>query len=295
MRWWRILKGTWSRFSDDDCSTMAAALAYYTAFSLPSILLIVLFVVGLVFGRAAVEGQIEQGITSAVGPDVAAMVQGMIRSAAQNLSGGKVATGLGIAGLLYAAGNSFAQLQTAMNRAWEVKPAESGWKNMALKRFTSFWLIIGVSILVLISLGTATAATGLAGAAGILIPAWLLYALDIVISWFVFMFLFGVVFKTLPDARIDWVDVKAGAIVTATLFIVGKFLIGLYLSHSTVASAYGAAGTLALLLLWTYYTALIFLFGVELTQVWTRHHGRPIEPEEGAVRVQEGEIPPKAA
>ena len=147
----------------------------------------------------------------------------------------------------------------------------------------------------MISLGTATAATGLAGAAGISIPPWLMYALDIVISWFVFMFLFGIVFKTLPDARIDWGDVKAGAIVTATLFIVGKFLIGLYLSHSTIASAYGAAGALALLLLWTYYSAMIFLFGVELTRVWARQHGRRIEPEEGAVHVEEGEIPPKAA
>ena len=295
MAWWRILKTTFSEFSDDDCSTMAAALAYYTAFSLPSILLIVLFVLGSIFGRAAVEGQIVQDIGSVVGPGVAALVQGMVRSAAQNASGGTIATILGIAGLLYAAANSFEQLQTAMNRAWRVKPVASGLKNMALKRFTSFLLMFGMSMLVLISLGTATAATGLAGRAGVLVPAWVMYTLDIVISWFVFVFLFGVVFKTLPDARIDWGDVRAGAIVTATFFIAGKFLIGLYLSHSTVASAYGAAGALALLLLWTYYSAMIFLFGIELAQVWARQHGRAIEPEAGAVRVQENEVPPRAA
>src|SRR5579883_412784 len=147
----------------------------------------------------------------------------------------------------------------------------------------------------LVSLVTATAATGLAGRAGIALPGWSMYALDIVISWFVFMVLFGVLFKILPDARIGWGDVKAGAMVTATLFILGKFLIGLYLSHSSAASAYGAAGALALLLLWTYYSAMIFLFGVELTQVWARQRGRTVEPEEGAVRLKEEEIPPRAA
>jgi membrane protein len=295
MNWWNLIKRTWSEFSDDDCPTMAAALAYYTAFSLPSALLIILFVVGSVFGRAAVQGQLQSEIGSAVGPGVAAMVEGMVRSAARSTSGGTIATILGIAGLLYAATNVFAQLQTAMNRAWEVKPVDSGWKNMAIKRFTSFLLIVGVAILVLISLGTATAATGLAGAAGITFPGWLMYLLEIVVSWFVFMLLFGVVFKVLPDAQVYWRDVRAGAMVTATLFIIGKFLIGVYLSHATVASAYGAAGALALLLLWTYYSAMIFLFGVEITQVWARQHGRSIEPEKGAVKVREQDVPPRAA
>jgi membrane protein len=287
MNWWRITKKVWSEFSDDDCPTMAAALAYYTVFSLPALLLIVLFVVGSVFGRAAAEGQIQQRIGSAVGSNVASMAQGMIRSAAQSATGGNIATVLGIAGLLYAATNVFAQLQTAMNRAWEVAPQESGLKIMALKRFTSFLLIVGVAGLVLISLGAATAATGLAGAVGISFPGWLLYLLDVGVSWFIFVLMFGVLFKVLPDAQIDWRDVRIGAIVTATLFIMGKFLIGFYLSHSTAASAFGAAGALALLLLWAYYSAMIFLFGVELTHVWTRDHGRSIEPVDGAVKMSD--------
>jgi membrane protein len=295
MNWWEFTKKTWSEFSEDDCPTMAAALAYYTAFSLPSILLIVLFVAGVAFSREAVAGQIQQRIGATVGPGVASMVQGMLRSAARSTTGGTIATIFGIAGLMYAATNVLAQLQTAMNRAWEVKPAESGWTSMAKKRFTSFLLIVGVAILVLVSLGAATAATGLAGAAGIAFPGWLMYVLEIGISWVIFGFLFGVLFKALPDATVEWQDVKIGAFVTASLFIVGKFLIGFYLSHSTQASAYGAAGALALLLLWTYYSAMIFLFGVELTQVWARQHGRRIEPEPGAVKVTQQDTPRRVA
>lgn len=295
MRWWRLTKKTWSDFSGDDCSTLAAALAYYTAFSLPSILLIVLYVAGSVFGSAAVRGEIEQRIGSFVGPGMAAMAQGMLRSAAQSASGGIIATIFGIAGLIYAATNVFAQLQTAMNRAWKVKPEDSGLKSMAVKRITSFLLIVGVAVLVFISLGTATASTGLAGAAGISFPGWLMYLVEIAVSWFVFAACFAVLFKTLPDATIGWRDVKVGAMVTATLFIAGKFLIGFYLSHSTTANAYGAAGALALLLLWAYYSSMIFLFGVEMTQVWARQEGRPIEPEKGAVQVTERDVPRQVA
>jgi len=290
-----MLKTSWSEFSDDDCTLLAAALAYYTAFSLPSILLIVLYVAGSVFGRAAVQGEIHNSIASMVGPGIGTMVQGMVRSAAESATGGLVATALGVLGLLFSATTTLSALQTAMNRAWEVKPDESGIKSMAWKRFISFLLIVGAGILVLISVGATTAATGLAGAAGIAFPGWLMYVLEICVSWFVFMLIFAVLFKVLPDARLRFGDMTAGAMVTATLFIIGKFAIGFYLSHSTISNAFGAAGALALLLLWTYYSALIFLFGVEFTQVWARDHGRSIEPEPGAVKVIREEKPPKAA
>jgi membrane protein len=292
---WGMLKATWSEFSNDDCPLMAAALAYYTAFSLPSILLIVLYVAGSVFGRAAVQGEIHNSIASMVGPGIATMVQGMVRSAAESTTGGLVATALGVLGLLFSATSTLSALQTAMNRAWEVKPDESSIKSMAWKRFLSFLLIVGAGILVLISLGATTAATGLAGAAGIAFPGWSMYVLEIAVSWFVFVLIFAVLFKVLPDARLRFRDMKTGAMVTATLFIAGKFAIGFYLSHSTGSNAFGAAGALALLLLWTYYSALIFLFGVEFTQVWARDHGRSIEPEPGAVKVIQEEKPPKAA
>jgi membrane protein len=292
---WTLIKRTWSEFSDDDCPMMSAALAYYTAFSLPSVLLIVLYITGSLWGRAAVENQIQQRIAAAVGPGVASMVQGMVRSASASTSGGTIATVLGIAGLVFAATSTFAQLQQALNRAWEVAPAESGLKSMALKRIGSFLLIGAVAILILISLAATTAATGFAKSAGISFPGWLMYALEMGISWAVFVLLFGAVFKILPDANLKWRDVKTGAILTATLFIIGKFLIGFYLSHSTVSSAYGAAGALALLLLWTYYSAMIFLLGAEFTQVWVRRQGRIIEPEKGAVKMTPPHRPRKAA
>jgi membrane protein len=274
---------------------MAAALAYYTAFSLPSILLIVLFVAGSVFGRAAVQGQIQQQIGSAIGPSIGNLVQQTIRSASQNTGGGILATILGIVGLAYAATNVLAELQAAMDRAWDVKQQDSGVTSIVLKRVTSFLLIVGVAILVLVSLGVTTLATGFAGDLGISFPGWLMYTIQIVVSWLVFAALFGVLFKALPHAEVAWGDAMVGAMVTSALFIIGKFLIALYLGHTTTASAYGAAGALALLLLWAYYSAMIFLFGVELTQVWARQHGRPIEPDSTAVKVTDPNAPPRAA
>lgn len=295
MSFWRTIKATWSEFSADNCMMLAAALAYYTAFSLPSILLIVLFVAGSVFGHAAVQGEIQHSIASAVGPGVGTMVQGMLRSAAESTTGGAIATALGILGLLFSATSVLSALQTAMNRAWEVNRDDSSVKSMAWKRFVSFLLIVGAGLLVLISLAAVTAATGLAGAVGITFPGWLMYVLEIGVSWVVFTLIFAVLFKVLPDVRLRFKDMKAGAMLTATLFILGKFAIGLYLSHSTMANAFGAAGALALLLLWTYYSALIFLFGMEFTQVWAKDHGRSIEPQPGAVTVIQEERPPKAA
>jgi membrane protein len=291
MKTWEITKKTWTDFTDDDCPTMAAAVAYYAVFSLPSILLVVIFIAGSLFGRAAVEGQIQSRIGSTIGPQAASLIQSMVRSSTLSARGGIIALVFGIAGLLYSSTNVMAQLQTAIDRAWEVKPVESGLRSMAWTRFTSFLLVIGVGLLLMISLGASAAVTGAAGAAGISFPGWLMDALEIVISWVVFALLFGVLYKALPNARIFWSDVKVGAMITATFFIAGKFLIGLYLSHTGAVSAYGAAGALALLLLWTYYSATIFLVGAEWTQVWARQHGRTIEPREGAVKT--GDLGPR--
>lgn len=281
---WEITKKTWSDFSEDDCTTMAAAIAYYAVFSLPSILLVVLFIAGSLFGRAAVQSEIQSRIASAIGPHAASVIQNMVRSSTLSPRGGILALIFGVAGLLYSSTNVMAQLQTALDWAWEVRPEESGLKSMAWKRFTSFLLVAGIGLLLLISLGASAAVTGLAGAAGISFPGWLMDVVEIAVSWVIFTVLFGVLYKALPDARVFWSDVKLGAMITASLFIIGKFLIGLYLSHSGAASVYGAAGGLALLLLWTYYSAAIFLFGAEWTQVWARRHGRTIEPSNGAVK-----------
>jgi membrane protein len=288
-----VLKETWKEFSKDDCSTMAASLAYYTVFSLPAALLIVVKIAGSVLGEKAVRGQLQSQIAATMGPQVGAEIGTMIQKAASNTTGGIVAVILGIAGLWWAASNATNQLQTALNRAWAVKPRDEGITGFLKRRFLSFLLIVGIGILVLIALAASAAVTPFSRSLGL--PAALIHLGETVVTFFVFAFLFGVVYKVLPDARIDWKDVRIGAVVTAALFVIGKFLIGLYLGHTSTVNGYGLAGSLALLLLWTYYSSMIFLLGAEFTQVWARRHGKTIEPAAHAVRVIEKERPRRAA
>jgi len=288
-----ILKETWSEFSNHDSDTMAASLAYYTVFSLPAALLIVVKIAGSVLGERAVRGQLQAQIAATMGPQVGDQIGTMMQKAATSTTGGILAVILGIAGLLWAASNTTNQLQTGLNRAWAVKPKDEGITGMLKKRFLSFLLIAGVGILVLMALAASAAATAFSGSLGL--PGGLVQIGEIVVTFLIFAFLFGAIYKVLPDAQIDWSDVRIGALVTAGLFVAGKFLIGLYLGHTSIASGYGVAGSLALLLLWTYYSSMIFLLGAEFTQVWARQHGKQIEPEPKAVRVAEEEEPRPAA
>ncbi len=288
-----VLKQTWSEFSKDDCSTLAAALAYYTVFSLPAALLIIVKVAGSVLGQKAVTGQLQARIGASMGPQVGNEIGTMIRNAAHNTTGGILAVVLGIAGLWWAASNIANQLQIALNRAWEVKPREEGVAGMLGKRFLSFLMIVGIGVLVLAALAASAVVAPVSASLGL--PGGLIYAGEVAVSFFIFAFLFGAAYKYLPDARIDWKDVRTGAFVTAGLFVVGKFLIGFYLGHTSAASGYGVAGSLALLLLWTYYSSMIFLIGAEFTQVWARRHGKQIELDRNAVRVIEKEEGPHRA
>jgi membrane protein len=284
-----LIKKSYGEFSDDDGMTHAAALAYYTVFSLPSLLLIVIYVAGVFLGRQAVSGQIQSQASSTFGSGVGQQIQQMIVNA-NKTGAGTIATIMGIAGLVFAATTTFSAVQDALNHMWEVQPAGSSLKSMAWKRVLSFLMIIGIAILVLVSLGATAILSYLSGNAGLPFPSTVVYIAEIGISWLVFAFLFGAIFKVLPDANISWNDVKAGAMITAALFVLGKFLIGFYLAHSGTASSFGAAGALALLLLWTYYSAIIFLFGAEFTQVWAREHGRSLPPQEGAVKVRREKV-----
>lgn len=280
-----MLKDTFHEFSEDDCLTLAAALAYYTVFSLPSLLLIVIYMAGSVFGQAAVAGQIQARLSSEVGPKVAGQLQTMVASAAQNAKGGIIATVLGIGGLMFAATGAFSQLQASLNRAWEIRPDSSQMKSFIIKRIVSFLMIAGIGILLLVFLAASAALSALHGLVPLPLPAGLIYAAGNAVSWIVFTLLFGAIFKVLPDARIAWRDVWVGAAVTAALFVIGKSLIGLYLAHSSTAGTYGAAGALALLLLWTYYSSITFFLGAEFTKIWVRRHGREVQPVPGAARI----------
>jgi membrane protein len=274
---------------------MAAALAYATVFSLPPLLVLLVTIAGWVFGRDAAEGRLVEELSGLLGHDTAAQLQQALHAQASSTSRSRslVAGGVGIATLLLGASAVFGQLQTALNQAWGVEPdpSRTGWRAwvaVVVRRLLSFSMVLVAGFLLLVSLAASAAlgafgdllADRLGGVGG---PA--LQALNAGLSLVVVTLLFAAMYKLLPDARIGWRDVAVGALVTGVLFVLGKAGIALYVGRAKIGSAYGAAGALVVLLVWVYYASLIFLFGAEVTQVWTRRHGGQIVPAHGAVRV----------
>jgi membrane protein len=284
-----LIKESFKEWKEDGALDLGAALAYYTIFSLAPMLLIATGVAGLVWGREAVQGQLVGQMQGLVGSQGAEAIQTMIANAGKHDSG-VLATILGFVTILFGATGVFVQLQNALNRVWDVEPKPGGgvW-GFVRNRLLSFGMILGIGFLLLVSLVISAAmgavdqwADSLGGAGHVLarITAF-------VVSFAVITFLFAMIYKFLPDVKIQWRDVWIGAAVTALLFTVGKFLIGLYLAKSTVASTYGAAGSLVILLLWTYYSAQIVFLGAEFTQVYASRYGSRIEPADNAVPVVE--------
>jgi membrane protein len=276
-------------FSEDDCPSMAAALAYATLFSLPSLLLIVIYIAGLVLGPQAASGQIQAKLSGTMGPQAAAEIQTMVSNVANNRAGGIVATVLGIAGLVLSATSVLLQLQRCLNRAWKVQVVRSGFKQSVNRQLRSGLLLVGAGILAIVSVAASSTISALSR----MLPfAAAVHIGEMATSLLVFALVFGGIVKAMPDVKLRWSDVWMGGFFIAVLFVVGKFLIGLYLAHGGKSSAYGAAGSLALILLWTYYSALMFLLGVEFTQVWVRSQGREVIPKEGAVRLVRPSVGP---
>lgn len=281
-------------FSDDDCPTMAAALAYATLFSLPSLLLIIIYVSGLVLGPKAASGQIQARLSSMMGLQAAAEIQTVVANIAKNTASGIFATVLGVAGLILSATSVLLQLQQSLNRAWKVAVTASGWRAFAMKRVRSGLLLIGAGLLAIVSIAASSTIMAMAR----LLPfAGAVHFIEFVTSLLAFAMVFAAILKVMPDVYIRWRDVWVGSLFITVLFEIGKFLIALYLAHLGKTSVYGAAGSLAVILLWTYYSALVFLLGVELTQVWVRSQGRVVQPKPGAVRLErnrpDSALPPR--
>ena len=291
-----LIKQTVSDFVEDDCMSSGAALAYYTIFSLPPILLIVLTLAGWAIdqaSRAGVQGMSQEELHTEIAaqtnlaPETIQQIQQMAKTPEQS-GGGPLSIVIGIAVLLFSATGALAQLQAALNRAWEVKPdpEQGGIKNFLMKRVLSLGMILVVAFLVLVSIAVTTILSMLGNM--ILpgnIPEPLMTAVQNIVSLLIITLLFAAMFKVLPDADVKWRSVWVGAAFTAVLFVIGKFLIGLYLSMSNMGDAYGAAGTLVLVLVWVYYSSLIVLLGAEFTQAWSCRYGEGIAPAKGAVRV----------
>lgn len=286
-----IVKQSLSDFMEDDCMDSAAALSYYTIFSLPAFLVLILLLVGSFLDPNDVRGGLESQMQALMGPSAGEQARTILQEA-ERPRGGLLPTILGVAGLIFGATGVFGQLQKTLNRAWNVEPDpnQGGIKNFFSKRLFSFGMILVLAFLLLVSLVISAALSGLGDRLGAMMPDGLsgpvLQTLNLIISLAVFVLLFGAMFKVLPDAKMAWRSVWVGATVTAVLFVIGKFLIALYLGKSNPGEAYGAAGSLAVLLLWIYYTSLIVLFGAEFTETWAERRGEGIEPEHGAVRVR---------
>lgn len=284
------IKRTFREFSEDGGPSIAAAIAYYTAFSLPPLLLLLAWVAGLILDPVDVRGEIALQMEGLLGGSGADLVREMISGASDRASGSGFGAVIGVVALLFGATGAFVELQRGLNRAWEVEPgpSEGGLRGFLLKRVASLGMVLAIAFLLLVSLAASAAISAFGSWLETIVP-WLnsvlLVLLDLVLSLSIFTLLIGLIFMFLPDAVLSFRDVRAGAFVTAVLFVLGKFAIGFYLGRSSIGSLYGAAGSLAIILTWIYYSAMILLIGAEFTQVWVRRHGRRIEAEEGARKI----------
>ena len=272
---WTTIRKTFAAWSEDYAPSMGAAIAYYTVFSIAPLLLLVIAVAGLIFGRDAVQGEIVNQVTGLVGEEGAVAIEGLLKSAAEPVKSA-IATIISIFMLILGATTVFAEIQNALDRIWHVPAARkpSGLFGFLRTRLLSFGLVLGLGFLLLVSLVVSAAVAALGSWWGHYFTGWetVLQIVNIVVSLALGTVLFGMIYKLLPRTEIAWRDVWVGAGVTAVLFEVGKIGIGLYLGKSGVTSGFGAAGSLAVLLIWVYYSAQIFLLGAEFTRLYSGKH-----------------------
>ena len=274
-RLWTMLKRTWKEYNADNGARIGAALAYYTVFSIAPILVIAVAVVGAIFGEAAAQGELSNQLQGLLGPEAAQVVESLVRRT-DRAEGGTLAAIVSFAALVLGATSVFVVLQNALNEMWAVPPRpHKGIVELLRKRLMSFAMVLVVGFLLLVSLVLSAVLAALSGWARTwaTVPPVVLALTDQATTLIVVSTLFALLFKMLPDARINWGDVWVGALVTALAFMVGRFLIGQYLGNSGIASTYGAAGSFVVLLVWVYYSAQIVLLGAEFTQVWARARG----------------------
>lgn len=280
-----LLKATFNEWIDDKAPRLGAALSYYTIFSLAPMLIIAIAVAGLVFGEEAARGQIVGQLQGLVGVEGGKAIETMLQSVSKP-STGIIATIIGVFTFILGATGAFVELQEALNTVWEVQPKPgSGIKSMLRYRLLSFSVLLGVGFLLLVSLVLSAAISAVTKFMGGFFPGFnfVAHALNFALSFGVVTVLFAMIYKILPDVKLAWSDVWVGAAVTSLLFTIGKAIIGLYLGTGSVSSAYGAAGSLVVLLVWIYYSAQIMLLGAEFTQVYADRFGSHVEPADNAM------------
>jgi membrane protein len=284
---WKVISRAVAGWWSDNVPRLGASLSYYTLFALAPVLVVAIAIAGLAFGPEAVRGEIVAQIRALVGDAGAIAVQAMLEGASKP-SDSRLATALGLLTFFIGATGAFLELQTALNAIWRVKPKEGGnWlKELVIQRVVSFGLVIGVGFLLLVSLLVSAGLSALHRYMGSAYPglAELWQAANVLVSFGVVTLLFAMIYRVLPDVELTWRDVWLGAIVTSLLFSVGKFLIGLYLGTSGLASTYGAAGSVVVLLVWVYYSSQIVLLGAEFTRAWVELVGERVRPMHHATK-----------
>ncbi len=283
---WKLLKEAAKEWDKDKCPRLGAALSYYTFFSLAPILVIAIAIAGFFFGAEAARGQVVDQLRGLIGTDGSVAIQLLLENAWQHSEGGVFAAIIAFIVLIAGATGAFIELQDSLNTVWQVVPKPGrGIKGFLKNRLASFGVIVGVGFLLLVSLVVSAALSALNTYLSSRITGidWVWSIVEIVISFGVVTVLFAMVYKILPDVELEWRDVWIASAFTSILFSIGKYLIGLYIGNSSIASSYGAAGSLVILLVWVYYSAQIMLFGAELTEVYVRHRGRFIRPAPYAV------------
>lgn len=296
MRWiFTILWEAVKEFFRRKALRLSAGLSFYTVFSLPGLLIIVIWISDFFYGRAAVEGTIYGQINAFVGSDTALMLQDVIRNASTS-GDSKLATITGIATLVLGAGSIFGELQDSLNQLWHLKPVPKegrGWIKLILNRLLSFSMLVSLGFLMLVSLLINGLLDLLSQQLQLLMPHltyFIMYSVNLLVSFAITALLFAIIFKVLPDARIRWKQVWIGAACTTLFFMLGKFLIAFYLGQNRLSSAYGAAGSVIVLLLWVYYSSAILYFGAVFTRLYASYRGAPIEPSDYAVWVKQIEL-----
>jgi membrane protein len=283
---WSLLRTTFNDWYEDRAQRMGAALAYYTIFALTPGLVILMALAGILLGPGA-ESQIIEQIRELIGKQGAAAIEATIQSARKETLG-PTGTALAMIPLVFGLWGVFGELQDSLNTIWGVTPKPGRRvRDIVRERFLSFAMVIGIGFLLLVSLVLSAWLAAVGAYVGRMLPttADALEAVKFVISFIVITGSFALIFKLLPDVKVAWRDVWLGAAVTSLFFTIGKLLIGLYLGRSAVASAYGAAGSLVVIVVWVYYSAQILLFGAEFTKVWTRRRGSGFVPEKTAMPV----------
>jgi membrane protein len=290
---WEILKDSFKGFSDNKVPKLAASLAYYTVFSLGPLLIVIIFLCSFFLGREAAQGTIYSQIQGFVGEDAAKQIQDIIKNA--SISGkGTLAATIGIITLLIGATTVFGEIQDSINSIWGLKPKpKQGIVKLLTNRLLSFGIIGSLGFLLLVSLGVTALIEAIGDRLKSAFPdvtVVVFYIINLLLTLGVTTVLFAVIFKVLPDAKIKFKDVWAGAIATSILFVIGKFLISFYIAKSEVGTTYGAAGSLVILLVWIYYSSMILYFGAVFTKAYAMKYGDEIHPNAYAVTMKQVEV-----